>query len=72
MAVSQFFVHFPDVVRLEAFVDVENKGIQRVVEKAGFEKEGMLRKYAYLKGKLRDLFPYCFLSTDFPAAEGNV
>ncbi|XWS68376.1 hypothetical protein CRYUN_Cryun04dG0084700 [Craigia yunnanensis] len=70
MAMSQIFVDFPNVVRLEAFVDVDNKGSQRVVEKVGFEKEGMLRKYAYLRGKLRDLFLYSFLSTDFPAAEG--
>ncbi|XVF31210.1 hypothetical protein REPUB_Repub16aG0126100 [Reevesia pubescens] len=72
MAVSQFFVDFPDVVKLEAFVDVENKASQRVVEKAGFQKEGMWRKYAYLKGKLRDLILYSFLSTYFPAiTEGS-
>ncbi|XWS57949.1 hypothetical protein CRYUN_Cryun09bG0216800 [Craigia yunnanensis] len=34
-AASQFFVDFPNVARLEAFVDVNNKGSQRVVEKAG-------------------------------------
>ncbi|XVF57303.1 hypothetical protein PTKIN_Ptkin06aG0194500 [Pterospermum kingtungense] len=68
MVVSQFFVDFPEVVRLEAFVDVENKASQRVVEKAGFQKEGMLRKYEYLKGKLRDLFLYSFLSTYFAVA----
>ncbi|WRX25506.1 GNAT domain - like 10 [Theobroma cacao] len=69
MAASQFFVDFPGVVRLEAFVDVDNKASQRVVEKAGFQKEGMLRKYAHLKGKLRDLYVFSFLSTDFPTAE---
>ncbi|XWS39276.1 hypothetical protein CRYUN_Cryun18bG0037200 [Craigia yunnanensis] len=72
MAVSQFFVDFPNVVTLKAFVDVDNKGSQRVVEKVGFEKDGMLGKYAYRKGKLRDLFLFSFLSTDFPIAEGNV
>ncbi|WRX25504.1 GNAT domain - like 10 [Theobroma cacao] len=67
--VSQFFVDFPGVVRLEAFVHVDNKASQRVVEKAGFQKEGMLRKYVYLKGKLTDLHLFRFLSTDFPTAE---
>ncbi|XVE62874.1 hypothetical protein DITRI_Ditri06bG0154800 [Diplodiscus trichospermus] len=71
MAVPQFFVDFPHVVRLEAFFDVDNKASQRVVEKAGFQKEGLLRKYAYLKGKLRDLYIYSFLSPDFHAAEGS-
>ncbi|XP_022720068.1 uncharacterized protein LOC111277901 [Durio zibethinus] len=71
MAVSQFFVEFPGVVRLEALVDVDNKASQRVVEKAGFQKEGLLRKYAHVKGKLRDLFLYSFLSSDFHAAEGS-
>ncbi|PPR91289.1 hypothetical protein GOBAR_AA29392 [Gossypium barbadense] len=67
MAVPQFFADFPDVVRLEAFIDAQNLGSQRVVEKTGFQKEGMLRKYAYMKGKLRDMFIYSFLSTDLPA-----
>ncbi|KAK8651505.1 hypothetical protein V6N13_141106 [Hibiscus sabdariffa] len=71
MAVSQFFVDFPEVVRLEAFVDVENLGSQRVVEKAGFQKEGVLRKYAHVKGKLRDLVLYSILSTDFHAAQAQ-
>ncbi|KAE8702653.1 putative ribosomal-protein-alanine acetyltransferase-like [Hibiscus syriacus] len=66
LAVSQFFLDFPQVVRLEAFVDVDNLASQRVVEKAGFQKEGLLRKYAFLKGKLRDFVLYSFFSSDFP------
>ncbi|OMO96431.1 hypothetical protein COLO4_15252 [Corchorus olitorius] len=69
MAVPQFFVDFPHVVRLEAFVDVDNKASQKVVEKAGFQKEGMLRKYAYHKGRLTDFVVYSFLSSDLPIVE---
>lgn len=54
MALSQVFKDFPDVVRLQAFADVENKGSQRVLEKAGFQREGHLRKYSHLKDT-----PFC-------------
>ncbi|KAL7259392.1 hypothetical protein ACSBR1_005316 [Camellia fascicularis] len=64
MALSQVFLDFPDIVRLQAYADVENKGSQRVLQKAGFMKEGHLRKYSFLKGDLQDLFVYSFLSTD--------
>ncbi|XP_058213341.1 uncharacterized protein LOC131325228 [Rhododendron vialii] len=64
MALPQVFEEFPDIVRLQAFADVENKGSQRVLEKVGFLKEGHLRKYTYVKGNLKDLFVYSFLSTD--------
>lgn len=64
IALSQLFKDLPDLVRLQAYVDVENKASQRVLEKAGFQKEGLLRKYSYLKGKILDLLVYSFLSTD--------
>ncbi|KAJ8765829.1 hypothetical protein K2173_015745 [Erythroxylum novogranatense] len=64
MAVSRVFQDLPDLVRLEALVEVENKGSQRVLEKVGFSKEGLLRKYGYCKGEIRDMFAYSFLSTD--------
>lgn len=64
IAVSSVFKDFPDLVRLEALVEVENKGSQRVLEKVGFLKEGFLRKYGYCKGEIRDMFIYSFLSSD--------
>ncbi|KAF5739519.1 hypothetical protein HS088_TW12G00725 [Tripterygium wilfordii] len=68
-AVSQVFEDLPEVVRLQAFVDIENKASQRVLEKVGFHQEGLLRKYSYIKGRLRDLYVYSFLATDVPANE---
>jgi RimJ/RimL family protein N-acetyltransferase len=50
--------------RLEALVDVENAGSQRVLDKAGFQKEGVLRKYLFMKGKSRDMIMSSVLSTD--------
>lgn len=64
MAISRVFKEFPDLVRLEALVEVENKGSQRVLEKVGFQKEGLLRKYGYCKGGIRDMFVYGFLAID--------
>ncbi|XP_065859228.1 uncharacterized protein [Euphorbia lathyris] len=64
MAVSIVFDEIPELARLEALVETENMGSQRVVEKVGFMKEGLLRKYGYCKGQLRDFVIYSFLSTD--------
>ncbi|KAJ4722489.1 Acetyltransferase (GNAT) domain protein [Melia azedarach] len=64
MAVSKVFDDMPDLVRLHALVEVENKASQRVLEKVGFLKEGLLRKYGFCKGEIRDMFVYSFLSTD--------
>jgi len=39
-----------EVERIEAFVDPENKGSQRVLEKNGFTQEGLLRNCVIQKG----------------------
>ncbi|KAI5648090.1 hypothetical protein M9H77_34095 [Catharanthus roseus] len=64
MAIPQVFQDFPQVLRLQAFTDVQNMASQRVLEKAGFTRDGLLRKYCYVKGNIKDLVVYSFLSTD--------
>ena len=64
MTLSTVFKEFPYLVRLESLVEVENKASQRVLEKAGFLQEGLLRKYGFNKGEVRDMFIYSFLFTD--------
>ncbi|XP_068340529.1 uncharacterized protein [Pyrus communis] len=64
IALSQVFKDYPDLVRLQSFVAVENKASQRVLEKVGFQREGVLRKYLYLKGDIKDMVVYSFLSSD--------
>lgn len=64
MAVSAIFVDWPHLERLEAVVDVDNPGSQRVLEKVGFRKEGVLRKYYLLKGKTKDIVMFSILSGD--------
>ncbi|KAJ7954862.1 Acetyltransferase (GNAT) domain protein [Quillaja saponaria] len=64
LVAKTIFHEWSHLERLEAFVDVENVGSQRVLEKAGFKKEGVLRKFFILKGKTRDFFMFSLLSTD--------
>ncbi|XP_058752900.1 uncharacterized protein LOC131626094 [Vicia villosa] len=64
VAVSQVFKDIPCLVRLQAFVDMENQASQRVLEKVGFFREGVLRKYSYVKGKVKDIAIFSFLLED--------
>ncbi|XP_010256364.1 PREDICTED: uncharacterized protein LOC104596777 [Nelumbo nucifera] len=64
MALGCVFKDIPHLVRLQAMTNVENRASQRVLEKAGFTKEGVLRKYGFLKGKINDLVIYSFICTE--------
>ena len=67
IVVSTIFREWPHLERLEALALVENLASQRVLEKTGFQKEGVLRQYAFVKGKSRDLVMFSFLSMDLPS-----
>ena len=43
------------LVRVELIADVENPGSQRVAERAGFEREGVLRRHTVMAGASRDV-----------------
>ncbi|KAH7522294.1 uncharacterized protein LOC107405553 [Ziziphus jujuba] len=45
MAIPIVFEEFPDMERLEGYADVDNMASLRVLEKTGFKKEGVLKKY---------------------------
>nr|XP_043608645.1 uncharacterized N-acetyltransferase YoaA [Erigeron canadensis] len=64
MAIRMVFQELPNLVRIEGLVENENVASQKVLEKAGFQKEGYLRKYGFNKGQIRDMIMYSFLSTD--------
>lgn len=63
-AVGEVFDMWKDLERLEAIADVENVGSQRVLEKGGFKREGVLRRYLVLKGEVRDMVMFSIVSTD--------
>ncbi|BAD52969.1 acetyltransferase-like protein [Oryza sativa Japonica Group] len=48
----------------EALVDVDNAASRRALEKAGFQQEAVLCNYCVVKGQLRDMVIYSFISTD--------
>jgi RimJ/RimL family protein N-acetyltransferase len=64
--VGRVFDDLPGLERLEAVTDVENVRSQRVLEKAGFHREGVLRRYIAGRGggEARDAVIYSFLSSD--------
>jgi RimJ/RimL family protein N-acetyltransferase len=45
-----------DVQRIEALVDPENISSIKVLEKSGFQKEGILKKYVVHRGRIRDRY----------------
>lgn len=59
-AVIEWAFSQPGVIRVWAFCDVENTGSYRVMEKAGMQREGRLRKW----GRPANEFPFprdCFI-----------
>jgi len=54
-----------EVTRIQACTDTRNLGSQKVLEKAGFKKEGTMRKYLFLRGEWRDLYLYSILREEW-------
>jgi len=54
-----------DVMRIQAITDVRNVGSQRVLEKAGFRREGTLRKLIFMRGDWRDAYVYSILREEW-------
>lgn len=53
--------HDPIITRVEAYVDPQNIASQRVLEKAGFLKEGLIRRCTIQKDEVKDRFLYSFV-----------
>jgi len=51
------FKNYP-LVRIQADTDVSNIAMQKVLEASGFEREGVLRKYRYHRGRWNDSVAY--------------
>ena len=54
-----------DIVRIQAHVDPRNKASQKVAEKAGFKKEGIIRRSFFTKGEWRDMLLYSILREEW-------
>jgi ribosomal-protein-alanine N-acetyltransferase len=55
---SDWALQRPGIARIEALVEPVNIASQRVVEAAGFEREGLLRSYAILGDQRADVYIY--------------
>ena len=54
-----------DLVRIYAYVYETNPASAKVLEKAGFSREGTLRKSVFKNGKILDQFLYAILNDDY-------
>jgi RimJ/RimL family protein N-acetyltransferase len=50
-----------ETMRIQATTDTRNLASQKVLEKAGFKKEGTMRKYFFIRGEMRDAYLYSIL-----------
>ncbi|NJP39399.1 GNAT family N-acetyltransferase [Alkalicoccus luteus] len=50
--------------RIEALIEPSNAPSQRLAEKQGFIREGLLRSYEFTVGKFDDLYMYSILKSD--------
>ncbi|HUL39485.1 MAG TPA: GNAT family protein [Methanomassiliicoccales archaeon] len=54
-----------DAVRLQAQTDPRNIASQRILEKAGFKKDGVLRKTFFVRGEWTDSWVYSILREEW-------
>jgi RimJ/RimL family protein N-acetyltransferase len=54
-----------EIVRIQAQTDVGNTASQKVLEKAGFKKEGIVRKLIFVRGEWRDFCLYSILREEW-------
>jgi len=63
-AVIYFGFQRMELNRIEALVMLENIASMTLLEKLGFQEEGILREYGYWKGKFHDLKMFSLLKRD--------
>jgi ribosomal-protein-alanine N-acetyltransferase len=54
-----------ETYRIKANTDPENRASQRILEKAGFKKEGVSRKSSFVRGQWRDEYNYAILRDEW-------
>ncbi|KGR77086.1 GNAT family N-acetyltransferase [Ureibacillus sinduriensis] len=65
MAIIHYAFEHMNIQRIQALIEPPNIASQKMVEKAGFLREGLLRKYEYACGKFDDLYMYGLLKEDY-------
>jgi RimJ/RimL family protein N-acetyltransferase len=54
-----------ELARIHAIADVRNRASQRVLEKAGLQREGTMRKCLFNRGEWRDYYLYSILREEW-------
>lgn len=62
--VMNFIFSQTDINRIEAFVEIPNTSSQKLLNKLGFTKEGILRQYELCRGELIDITIWGYLRND--------
>jgi ribosomal-protein-alanine N-acetyltransferase len=68
-AVLQWTYQQDQVNRVHAFVRVDNRRSERLLERSGFVREGCLRSYRVCRGQPHDFYIYGLLRSDWAAAQ---
>ncbi len=63
--IVEYLFSTKDIDRVEALTDLENVPSQGVLEKAGFKREGLLRKRSFKNGVHHDEYMYSILREDW-------
>jgi ribosomal-protein-alanine N-acetyltransferase len=71
-AVLQWTYRQDLVHRVHAFVRVDNRRSERLLERSGFVREGCLRSYRVCRGKPHDFYVYSLLRSEWTAAQQPV
>ena len=62
--ISPWALSLDGVERLELFIETSNVGSWRAAERAGYQREGLLRSFQRIGSERRDMFVYSRLPTD--------
>jgi RimJ/RimL family protein N-acetyltransferase len=54
-----------EIGRIQAHTDARNEGSQKVLEHAGFRREGTIRRSSFVRGEWRDMFLYSILREEW-------
>ncbi|WP_435742566.1 GNAT family N-acetyltransferase [Microbacterium sp. PMB16] len=71
IALTSWAIRREHLDRLELYVEPSNQGSCRVAERAGFEREGLLRAWKRVGGRPRDMYMYARLTERARAAAAD-
>ena len=58
-----------DIIRIQACTELRNVASQKILEKAGFTREGKIRKSIFNRGEWRDAYLYSILREEWKEAK---